>query len=78
MELFNKYKNKNFTFLTNYINSCLSDEDCALTPDELAAQLAGTSQSTFEEFIQALLNRTDTEKTTMHLFSMKKIERCSH
>lgn len=59
MELFNKYKNKNFIYLTNYINSCLSDEDCALSADELAHQLSGSSQSTFEEFIQAIINRAD-------------------
>ena len=61
MELFNKYKNKSFTYLTNYINSCLSDEDFALTPDDLAEQLRGTSQSTFEEFIQAIINRTNSK-----------------
>lgn len=61
MELFNKYKNKSFTYLTNYINSCLSDEDFALTPDELAEQLRGTSQSTFEEFIQAIINCTNSK-----------------
>ena len=33
MELFNKYKNKNFTYLTNYINSCLSDTEYALTAE---------------------------------------------
>lgn len=62
MELFNKYKNKNFTYLTNYINSCLSDEDFALSADELARQLSGTSQSTFEEFVQAIVNRADSNK----------------
>lgn len=62
MELFNKYKNKNFTYLTNYINSCLSDEDYALSADELARQLSGTSQSTFEEFIQAIINRADSSR----------------
>lgn len=62
MELFNKYKNKNFTYLTNYINSCLSDEDFALSADELARQLSGTSQSTFEEFIQAIINRADSSE----------------
>ena len=62
MELFNKYKNKNFTYLTNYINCCLSDEEFALTADELSAQLSGASQSTFEEFIQAIVNRADSEE----------------
>lgn len=61
MELFNKYKNKNFTYLTNYINSCLSDEDYALSADELSSQLTGTSQSTFEEFVQAITNRANTD-----------------
>ncbi len=60
MELFNKYKNKNFTYLTNYINKCLSNEEFALPADELANQLSGTSQSTFEEFVQAIVNRADT------------------
>ena len=59
MELFNKYKNKNFTYLTNYINSCLSDEEYALSVEELSNQLSGASQSTFEEFIQAIVNRAD-------------------
>ena len=62
MELFNKYKNKNFTYLTNYINSCLSDEDFAISADELSKQLSGTSQSTFEEFVQAIVNRADPNK----------------
>lgn len=62
MELFNKYKNKNFTYLTNYINSCLSDEEYALSADELAEQLSGSSQSTFEEFIQAIINRADSSE----------------
>lgn len=62
MELFNKYKNKNFTYLTNYINSCLFDENFALSADEIANQLSGTSQSTFEEFIQAITNRADSNK----------------
>ena len=62
MKLFNKYKNKNFTYLTNYINSCLSDEDSALSVDELTSQLSGTSQSTFEEFIQAIVNRAGSEE----------------
>lgn len=59
MDLFNKYKNKNFTYLTNYINSCLSDEEFAISADELANQLSGTSQSTFEEFVHAIVNRAD-------------------
>lgn len=59
MELFNKYKNKNFTYLTNYINSCLSDTEYSLTAEELANQLSGSSQSTFEEFIQAIVNHSD-------------------
>lgn len=59
MELFNKYKNKNFTYLTNYINSCLSDTEYALTAEELAKQLSGSSQSTFEEFVQAIVNHSD-------------------
>lgn len=62
MELFNKYKNKSFTYLTNYINSCLSDESFALSADDLASQLRGTSQSTFEEFVQAIVNRTDSSE----------------
>ncbi|MBO5352964.1 MAG: WYL domain-containing protein [Lachnospiraceae bacterium] len=62
MELFNKYKNKNFTYLTNYINSCLSDKDFAISADELAEQLSGTSQSTFEEFVHAIVNRADSDK----------------
>ena len=63
MELFNKYKNKNFAFLTNYINSCINDESLALTPDQLQTLLSGSSQSTFEEFILALANKnTNTDK----------------
>lgn len=62
MELFNKYKNKNFTYLSNYINNCLSDQDKAISADELARQLIGTSQSSFEEFVQSIINRADTDK----------------
>lgn len=50
MELFNKYKNKNFAFITNYINNCVNDDSLALTEDELREQLSGASQSSFEEF----------------------------
>lgn len=56
MELFNKYKNKNFAFITNYINRCISDDSLALTEQELSDQLSGASQSTFEEFVLALSN----------------------
>lgn len=62
MELFNKYKNKNFTYLTNYINSCLSDGGFALSAEELANQLSGASQSTFEEFTQAIINHADSNE----------------
>lgn len=40
MKLFNKYKNKNFMYLTNYINSCISNEELALTPEELEYQFS--------------------------------------
>lgn len=56
MELFNKYKNKNFAFITNYINNCVNDASLALTEDELREQLSGASQSSFEEFLLALTN----------------------
>ncbi len=59
MELFNKYKNKNFAFITNYINSCVNDDSLALTEDELRTQLSGASQSSFEEFLLALTNAYD-------------------
>ena len=54
MELFNKYKNKNFAFITNYINNCVNDDSLALTEDELREQLSGASQSSFEEFLLAI------------------------
>lgn len=57
MELFNKYKNKDFTYITNYINSCINDDSLTLTPEQLKEELLGTSQNTFEEFINALLNK---------------------
>lgn len=63
MELFNKYKNKNFTFITNYINSCINDDSLALTEDEIKEQLSGSSQSSFEEFLLALTNACDTNKS---------------
>ena len=56
MELFCKYKNKNFTFITNYINACVNDDTLSLTEDELKRQLAGASQSSFEEFLLSLIN----------------------
>ena len=61
MELFNKYKNRNFTFLTNYINNCINDETMALSPAELERVLTGDSQSTYEEFLKAITNTTDNE-----------------
>lgn len=63
MELFNKYKNKNFAFITNYINSCLNDDSLALTEDELREQLSGASQSSFEEFLLALTNAYDNSES---------------
>lgn len=59
MELFNKYKNKNFSFITNYINNCVDDDSLALTESELREQLSGASQSSFEEFLLALTNAYD-------------------
>lgn len=63
MELFNKYKNKNFAFITNYINNCVNDDSLALTEDELREQLSGTSQSSFEEFLLALTNAYDNSES---------------
>lgn len=63
MELFNKYKNKNFAFITNYINNCVNDDSLALTEDELREQLSGASQSTFEEFLLALTNAYDNNES---------------
>lgn len=61
MELFNKYKNKNFAFVTNYINNCINDDALALSEEILTAQLSGTSQKSFEEFLLALVNARDTD-----------------
>lgn len=63
MKLFNKYKNKNFAFITNYINNCINDESLALTEEELKEQLAGSSQSSFEEFLLALTNTCNTKES---------------
>lgn len=63
MELFNKYKNKNFAFITNYINNCVNDDSLALTEDELREQLSGASQSSFEEFLLALTNAYDNSES---------------
>lgn len=63
MELFNKYKNKNFTFITNYINNCVKDNSPALTEGELREQLSGASQSSFEEFLLALTNAYDNSES---------------
>lgn len=56
MKLFNKYKNKDFLFLTNYINNCLMDDSWGLTPQQLELQLTDDSQRTFEELILSLTN----------------------
>ena len=63
MALFNKYKNKNFAFITNYINNCVNDDSLALTEDELKEQLSGASQSSFEEFLLALTNAYDNSES---------------
>ena len=63
MELFNKYKNKNFAFITNYINSCVNDDSLALTEDELRKQLSGASQSSFAEFLLSLINAYDVDES---------------
>lgn len=63
MELFNKYKNKNFAFITNYINSCVNDDSLSLTEDELRKQLSGVSQSSFEEFLLSLINAYDADES---------------
>ena len=60
MKLFNKYKNKNFAFITNYINSCVNDDSLALTEEAIKEQLSGASQSSFEEFLLALTNACNT------------------
>ena len=57
MELFNKYKNKDFISVTNYINHCINDTSTALTEEELSAMLLGDAQNTFNELIVALLNK---------------------
>jgi hypothetical protein len=75
MELFNKYKNKDFTYITNYINSCINDPDSAISPDEMAATLMGTSHNTFKEIINALLNKNgnglDPQQPNADLFFTK-------
>lgn len=63
MELFNKYKNKNFAFITNYINSCVNDDSLSLTEEELRKQLSGASQSSFEEFLLSLINAYDIDES---------------
>lgn len=63
MKLFNKYKNKNFAFITNYINSCVNDDSLALTEEDIKEQLSGASQRSFEEFLLALTNACDTSET---------------
>lgn len=63
MELFNKYKNKNFAFITNYINNCVNDDSLALTEEAIKEQLSGASQSSFEEFLLALTNACDTRES---------------
>lgn len=63
MKLFNKYKNKNFAFITNYINSCINDDSLALTEEAIKEQLSGASQSSFEEFLLALTNACDTSES---------------
>lgn len=63
MELFNKYKNKNFAFITNYINNCVNDDSLALTEEAIKKQLSGASQSSFEEFLLALTNACDTRES---------------
>lgn len=63
MELFNKYKNKNFAFITNYINNCVNDDSLALTEAGLREQLSGASQSSFEEFLLALTNAYDNSES---------------
>ena len=63
MALFNKYKNKNFAFITNYINICINDDSLALTEDEIKKQLSGASQSSFEEFLLALTNTYNTNES---------------
>lgn len=57
MKLFNKYKNKDFIFITNYINNCINNVNFALTPNELTDLLLGTTQNTFKELISAILNK---------------------
>lgn len=57
MELFNKYKNKDFITITNYINRCINNPDAALTEDELTKEMLGDAQNTFHELITALFNK---------------------
>ncbi|MCD8238651.1 MAG: hypothetical protein LUC92_04845 [Clostridiales bacterium] len=65
--LFNQYKNRDFTYMTNYINNCIENNGFALTPDDIKTQLLGKSRkNTFEEFIDAVLNNSSDIKDQAH------------
>lgn len=67
MNLFNQYKNKDFIYITNYINSCINDDSLALTPEQLKNDLLTDSKNnTFKEFIDALLNKNPDGLNPMH------------
>lgn len=66
MELFNKYKNKDFIIITNYINRCINNPDAALTENELSKELLGDAQNTFNELITALFNKNPNGLDSKH------------
>lgn len=59
MKLFNNYKNKDFTFITNYINNCINNPASAISPEYMSLILAGDTHNAFKEIIDALLNKNE-------------------
>ena len=71
MSLFNEYQNKNFTFLTRYINGIINDSK-AMTEEELQTLLIGTNLLTKEDFTKGLSNQKEKSNENALIFNIDK------
>lgn len=68
MSLYNTFKNKNISFLINYINHCIEYPEDAITPEELREQLIGDSGLTYKEVIDELANTSSDHANRANIF----------
>lgn len=67
MSLFNEYQNKNFTFLTKYINGVIS-ESVEMSEEDLHDLLIGKEKLTDTDFVEKLSNLQNNPKDNGLIF----------